>query len=193
MTVLYILALNHLSKTQFSLVMASSGENVILVVMLHLFHVGLDYFDHAYISWSILYFLISLLYSFNNVSHYFMLFLTSPFLIFPLSNFFAHFYLTFPLYPCLSLFLFHKMPHSHLFLCLFYTIPNISKYIGSSLHSPSNPLEEAVNVIFLINNFNFSSHKYIRDDFLCIFIKARALFGVLVLNKHSSQQCSSPI
>lgn len=28
---------------------------------------------------------------------------------------------------------------------------------------------------------------------LYIFIKAGALFGVLVLNKHSSQQCSSPI
>lgn len=107
--------------------------------------------------------------------------------------FFLHYYPASPCtHACLYFFSTKCLTHT-VSLCLFYTTPNMPKYIGSSLHSPNNPLEEAVNVIFLINNFNCSSHKYLKDDSLYIFIKARALFGVLVLNKHSSQQCSSPI
>lgn len=51
-------------------------------------------------------------------------------------------------------------------LCLFYTIPNTSKCIGSCLLSQNNPLKEVnviVNVIVLINNSNRLSHKYLND------------------------------
>lgn len=148
---------------------------------------GFGCFDYAFIPWSTLYFffsiflLIAFLNLFSFISH--INFIFSPILLsyFPPAPIFL--FISFPQNASLILVSFY----------LFYTIPKMSKYIGSSSHSPNNPLEEAVNVIFLINNSNCLWCKYLKDDSLYIFIKARALFGVLVLNKQSSQQCSSPI
>lgn len=147
---------------------------------------GLSYFHLAYI-------FLSILYSLPFIPTLFIRFVKLLSLIshiyFPY-NFFLH-------KRCLALVSIFFPQNASLTLhslCLFCTITDMSKYIGSSLYSPNNLLQEAANFIFQANNFNPSSHKYLNDDSLYnIFIKAGAFFGVLVLNKHSSQQCNSPI
>lgn len=180
------------STIQYLLVMASSGKEVILVVIFHLFHIislknsQQNKKKDKQICWYVwrkyntdnwiwqfclcihilIYSLLPFLYSssFRNSFQPILFHFSYPFFL----SFFPTLIFYFPSAP-MSLFLFHKMPHSHLFL---YTISNMSKCIVSSLYSPNNPLKEAINVIFLINNFNCSSHKYLKDDSLYIFIKA---------------------
>lgn len=84
---------------------------------------------------------------------------------------------------------FHIAPYSQcLSLSFWYYFKYVQVYCRSSLYSSNKPLEEIVNIIFLIKNFNSCSHKYLKDDYPCIFIRVKVLFGVSVLNKHLSQQ-----
>lgn len=119
---------------------------------------GLSYWNHECVSWSALFpvlvspFLTTFLNFFSFLSHF---------------NFFSfHYYPTFLLHPSLPISFPQNASLSLVSLCLFYTIPNTSKCIGSCLLSQNNPLKEVnviVNVIVLINNSNRLSHKYLND------------------------------